>query len=142
LLRIIVGLIAAWNVVAAALLLGLQGTGSRALGAGITDHAGQRLVGAHLLILAPAYILIAVRPQLYQGFLWLPLAGQLAIALTVGYSISAGDTDFGDGILAVAISAIFAGLLTFVWISEMRSTATARFDAANRPQPDDGTEDA
>ena len=137
--RIIILLIAAWSLVCAAVLIGFHGHTAGALGAGVEDEAGQRLLGAHLLILVPAYLLLAWRPERYQGFLWLPLASQLATELAVGYSILSGETSFGDGILAAAISAIFVALLGFVWVSEQRGVAQAKFDAEEQ---DDGDEES
>src|SRR3954449_5239237 len=121
--RLIVLLIAIWSFAAGLVLLGFASAGGGALGAGIADPAGQRLVGAHLLLLTPVYALMVWRPERYQLLLWLPLAAQTALSLTVAYNIIAGDTSFKDGILSSAISAIFAGCLTFVWITEQRSMA-------------------
>ena len=128
--RIIVLLIAGWTAIAGVVLIGFHGATAGALGAGVADEAGQRLLGAHLLILVPAYLLLAWRPDRYAHFLWLPFAAQLATALAVGYSILTGETDFGDGILAAAVSGIFIALLSFVWVSEQRTVARAKFEAA------------
>jgi hypothetical protein len=125
LLRVIVLLIAIWSLLEGTVLVGFHGVGSGALGAGVSDLSGQRLVGAHLLVLVPAYVFIAWRIDRYAGFIWLPFAAQTAFALTVAYAIIIGDTDFGDGVLAAAVSAIFAGVLGFVWITEQRSVANA-----------------
>ena len=130
--RVLIFLIAVWSLLEGIVLVGFHGASSGALGAGITDEAGQRLVGAHLLVLAPAYLLIAWRPERYQSFIWLPFAAQLAVAVVVGYSIVAGETDFGDGILAMAVGTIFVGLLGFVWISEQRSVARSKMEAAQQ----------
>jgi hypothetical protein len=127
--RLIVFLIAAWSALEGVVLVGFHGASSGSLGAGITDEAGQRLVGAHLLVLTPAYLLIAWRPDRYSSLIWLPFAAQLSVALVVGYSIVSGETDFGDGILAMAVGAIFVGLLGFVWISEQRSVARAKMES-------------
>jgi hypothetical protein len=128
--RIIVLLIAGWTAVAGVVLIGFHGATSGALGAGVTDEAGQRLLGAHLLILVPAYLLLVWRLDRYQHFLWLPFAAQLATLLAVGYSILTGETDFSDGVLAAAVSGIFVALLAFVWISETRTVARTRFEAS------------
>jgi len=123
LLRIIVGLIGVWSAAEGVVLVGFQSAGSGALGAGVTDPAGQRLVGAHMLVLAPAYFLIAWRFRRYLALLWLPFAAQAAVAIMVAYAIVSGDTELGDGILACSISAILAGLLGYIWITEQRSLA-------------------
>src|SRR5262245_12590231 len=114
LMRIIILLIAVWSITAGAVLLAFPSAGSGALGAGIADRAGQRLVGVPLLLLAPVYLLLATRLERYLGFIWLPIAGQAALALAIAYNIVSGDTSFSDGALSTVISLIFAGLLGFV----------------------------
>jgi hypothetical protein len=126
--RILTALIAIWSLMAGLVLVFFHGNGSGALGAGVEDIAGQRLVGAHLIMLAPVYALIAWRSEHYKGLFWLPFASQLAVFFAVGYSILIGDVDFGDGMLPVAVSAIFIGLLSFVWISEQRTLARVRLE--------------
>jgi hypothetical protein len=126
--RILVGLIAVWSLLAGLALVFFQGAGSGAMGAGTSDPAGQRLLGAHLIILAPVYALLAWRTEDYHGLIWLPFVSQLAVFFAVGYSILIGDTDFGDGVIALSVSGIFIGLLGFVWISEQRTLARMRFE--------------
>jgi len=126
--RILIALIAVWSLLAGIALVFFQGSGSSALGAGVTDVAGQRLLGAHLIVLAPAYALLAWHSERYQGLLWLPFALQLAVFFAVGYSILIGDREFGDGVIAIAVSAIFIGLLGFVWITEQRTLARMRLE--------------
>jgi hypothetical protein len=127
--RVIIVLIAVWSLVAGVVLVGFPGATAGALGAGLEDVAAQRLLGAHLLVLAPVYLLLAWRPDRYRSLLWLPLVTQLATAMAVSYSILNGDTDFSDGILAAAISSFFVVLLGFVSISEQRSVARAKYEA-------------
>ncbi len=129
LLRVIVFLIALWSLFAGVMLTAFNGASSGALGAGVADDAGQRLAGVHLLLLVPAYVMIAWQPERYGGLIWLPFFGQVAVASAVGYSIITSDTDFSDGILAVAVSLILGGLFGFVWISQQRSVAQARLEA-------------
>jgi hypothetical protein len=131
LLRILILFIAAWSLLLGLILVGFQGAGAGALGAGVTDAAGQRLAGAQMLAQAPFYALIAWRLQRFQAFVWLPIAGQAAIALTVGYSLVARETAIADGLLACALSAFFAGLLAFLWVTEQRSLAAGRVDAGS-----------
>ena len=126
--RILILLIAVWSLIAGLVLVFFQGNGSGALGAGVEDVAGQRLLGAQLIVLTPVYALIAWRHERYKGLFWLPFASQLAVFFAVGYSILIGDTDFGDGMVAVAVSGIFLGLMGFVWISEQRTLARMRLE--------------
>jgi hypothetical protein len=132
LVRVFVLAIAAWSVLAGLTLTLFHGSSASALGAGVADEAGQRLAGSQMLVLAPVYVLIALRPGRYGSLLWLPFAGQAAVFLAVGYSMLSGDTDFGDGILAFGISGLLGGALAFIWISQMRSDAQAQFDGLKK----------
>jgi len=128
--RLIILLIAIWSFAAGLVLLGFASAGGGALGAGLADRAGQRLLGVHLLLLTPVYALMVWQPERHQGLLWLPFAAQIALSVTIAYNIISGDTSFGDGILASAISAIFAACLGFVWVTEQRSMARAKLEAS------------
>jgi hypothetical protein len=129
--RVVIGLIALWSLAAGLMLVAFQGSASSgALGAGLSDFAGQRLVGAHLLVLVPVYLLLIWRTDRYRGLLWLPFAAQLAVVLSIGSSILEGHSDFEDGILALAVSTIFAALFAFVWVSEVRSVAREDWEEA------------
>jgi hypothetical protein len=156
--RVLIILVAIWSFLEGIILVAFHGASSGALGAGVEDDAGQRLVGAHLLVLAPVYLLIAVRTSMFKTLFWLPFAAQLALVLAVGYSILNGETDFEDGILAVAVGLLFIVLMGFVWISEQRAIASAKLDARDEelrlrlrrevsdawpedPALDDGTDD-
>jgi hypothetical protein len=128
LFRLVIILIAAWDVVAGLILIAFQGAGTSALGAGVEDEAGQRLLGAHLLILVPVYFLLALKPQKYIGLIWLPFAAQSAVVLVVGYNMLKGDTEVGDGLLAFAVSLIFVALLGFLWVTEQRTIARLQME--------------
>lgn len=121
--RIVVFLIALWSLLSGLVMLAFHGAGSDAMGAGLTDEAGQRLVGAHLLIFAAIFFLIALRFDRFGGLLWLPLIVQFATAATITYGMVNGDTDFGDGVLPVAVGVIFTSLLSFLLITERRMAA-------------------
>ena len=127
--RIIVALIAAWSLVYGVVLAFFHSASTGALGAGVEDVAAQRLVGAHMLLLVPVYLLIAWRPDHYPMLHWLPFGGQLAVFFAVGYSMLAGTIGVSDGILPVAVSSIFLGLLAFIWITEQRAVAKAKLEA-------------
>ena len=133
--RLIIVFIAIWDFAAGLALVAFQGAGSGALGAGLTDTAAQRLLGAHLLVLASVYLLLAWRTERYQGLLWLPFVMQLAVLLSVAYSIFVGDSRFEDSILALVISALFAGLYGFVWLGEQRSAAAAQMQPGPAAEP-------
>ena len=127
--RIIIILIAAWSFVYGVVLLFFHSASTGALGAGVEDVAGQRLVGAHMVLLVPVYAMLAWHPDRYPALHWLPFGGQLAVFFAVGYSMLAGSIGFSDGILPVAVSAIFLGLLSFIWITEQRAVAKAKLEA-------------
>lgn len=127
--RIIVGLISAWSLVYGIVLTFFHDASTGALGAGVEDEAGQRLAGVHMLLLAPVYLVIALRPERYPGLHWVPFGGQLAVFFAVGYSMLSGTIGVSDGILPVAVSSIFLGLLAFIWITEQRAVAKAKLEA-------------
>jgi hypothetical protein len=137
LIRAIVLLIAVWSLLAGLALTVFHGSGASAMGAGVADEAGQRLAGVHMLILAPVYVLIALRPGRFGSLLWLPFVAQAAVFFTVGYSILGGETDLGDGILAVSISGMLAGGLGFVWISQQRANAHEQYARLKRKEEDE-----
>ena len=86
LIRLIVALIALWSLASGLVLVGFQGTGSGALGAGISDSAGQRLLGAPLLVLAPAFLtvlFVAYLVRLTDVFVVNPLFRTLPIDVDV-----------------------------------------------------------
>jgi hypothetical protein len=126
--RAVILLLAVWNAFAGLVLLAIHGASSGSLGAGVEDEAGQRLVGAHLLVLVPAYVLIAWRPERYRGFLWLPYVAQTAVVLVLAYNLVSGDTDIGDGILSLLVGAFFLATLAFLWITEQRTSARLRME--------------
>ena len=134
--RIVTLLVALWSLFAGVVLVAAGGSGASALGAGVEDRAGQRLVGAHLLILVPAYLLLVWQPERFKAFTWLPYAAQMAVVLVVGYDILSGETDFGDGILALAVGLIFVALLGFLWITEQRTEARLKLEARAASEPD------
>jgi hypothetical protein len=133
--RIIVGLIAAWSLVYGIVLSFFHDASTGALGAGVEDPAGQRLVGAHMLLLVPVYLAIAWHPERYPMLHWLPFGGQLAVFFAVGYSILSGTIGVSDGVLPVAVSSIFMGLLAFIWITEQRAVAKAKLEAEESSLP-------
>jgi hypothetical protein len=133
--RFVIGLLALWNLLAGLALLAFHGSSANALGAGVSDEAGQRVLGAHFIVLVPAYLMIAWRGERYRSFFWLPLAAQIAVVLVVGYGMIAGETDFGDGILAFAVGLIFVFLLGFLWITEQRTLARLKLEAQQGALP-------
>jgi hypothetical protein len=128
LMRIVIGLLAVWDAVAGLVLVASHAASAGALGAGVEDEAGKRLLGAHLLVLVPVYLLLAIRLDRYLALVWLPIAAQAAVVLVIGYNMLQGDTSFGNGILAFAVSLIFLVLMGFLWITERRVTARLQME--------------
>jgi hypothetical protein len=140
LIRLLLVQTAVWSLVAGIVLVGFQGAGADALGAGVADEPGQRLAGAHLLVLAPAYVLMAWHTDRYNGLLWLPIAAQFAVVLAVGYSIVNGATDFEDGVIAAVVSGMLGLLLAFAWVTEQRGSTILPSDETDDEKERNGAE--
>jgi len=136
--RVVILLVAVWDAFAGLVLVAFHGASAGALGAGVEDEAGQRLLGVHLLVLVPAYLLLAWKPERNRGFQWLPYAGQGGATVVIGYNLLSGDTSFGDGVLAFAVGLIFVILLSFLWITERRTLAQMQLDAQETPVSPEG----
>ena len=74
--RVVLILLAFWTAIWGLSLLFSANAGS--LSAGIDQHAAQRLLGIHVLILAPVYALLGWNPTKYSVFRWLPYVSQAA----------------------------------------------------------------
>ncbi len=110
--RLLVSLLAVWSFFAGFVLM-TQGFGAL----GFSGHGpAERVVGGHMIVLAPVYGLIAWRRQAYRLFLWVPYAGQLAIILPLLWALIA-DQEIGGGALLLVISAIFLVLLMYIWLN-------------------------
>ncbi len=135
-LRVLLAILAAWTFFAG-LALFTQGVGL--LSYGDADHATQRILGAHLLIMAPMYVLLAWRPVQYRLLGWTPYAGQLAIVLPTGWDLVTGDREWGDGALIFVVSAVFLGLLVYM---RFGAHAPAWFEPAPSEDEDAGEDEA
>ena len=111
--RLLLALLAVWSFFAGFSLL-TQGLGQ--LSFGNENPAAQRVIGAHMIVLAPVYALIAWRRSEYRLFIWMPYAGQLAIIIPALWELLLGDHDI-DGALLFIVSVIFLVLLVYVWSS-------------------------
>jgi len=104
--RLVLILLAFWTAIWGFSLLLAANAGS--LSAGIEEHAAQRLLGVHILILAPLYALLGWNPTKYRVFLWVPYASQAAIAVVTLF-------DLKDAVLPFVVAVIFLALLLFLW---------------------------
>ncbi len=141
--RLVVFLLAAWNVFAGLSLAVFQGASSASLGAGIKDAAAQRLIGVHMLILAPVFFMLAWKPQKYGAFMWLAYVSQAAIAAATAYDLVAGNRDVGDGALPLVVALIFLVLLVYLWAAGRRAVERVPEPAeeptgSSRPEENEG----
>jgi hypothetical protein len=111
------------------------------------EQAAQRLLGVHLLVLAPLYGLLAWRPERYGTFLWVPYAAQGGVVAVTLWSIVSGDRDLSDGVLPLVVAIIFLVLLLYVTFARRPEAAppeeaeeAAAGEAAD--EPDAGEVDA
>ena len=123
--RLLLGLLAAWSFFAGfALIIGAMDFGD--------DPLTRRVLGAHMLMLAPVYLLLAWRRADYRYFIWVPYAAQTAIVIPGLWELVVNQ-DF-EGPLVLVVSAIFLVLLIYLWTS-------SRPLAAFRSSGDDDEED-
>jgi len=111
--RVLLVLLAVWSFFAGFSLL-TQGLGQLSFGG--QDTAAERVIGAHMIVLAPVYALIAWRRSEYRLFIWIPYAAQLAIIVPALWEF-VFDGPNGDGALLLIVSIIFLVLLVYVWSS-------------------------
>ncbi len=117
-LRLLLALLALWTVLSGLTLTFFQDASAATIGGGLEGGEGgaaQRLLGVHLLVLAPIYGLLAWDPQRYRLMLWVPYAAQGGVVAAMAFDIITGDRDFQDGALPLLVAAIFFVLLVYVW---------------------------
>jgi hypothetical protein len=119
--RVVLLLLAFWTAIWGISLLLSANAGS--LSAGIDQHAAQRLLGIHVLILAPVYALLGWNPTKYRVFLWLPYVSQAGIAI-------ATLTNFKHAVLPFAVAVIFLALLVFLWQASRKPALSIKAGAA------------
>jgi hypothetical protein len=108
--RLLLGLLAVWSFFAGfALLIGALSFGGDAL--------GERVIGAHMIMLAPIYGLLAWRRSAYRLFIWVPYAAQAAIALPGLWELVINQNVGGDDAPVFIVSIIFLVLLVYLWTS-------------------------
>lgn len=108
--RLLLGLLALWSFFAGfALIIGALHFGD--------DPLGQRVVGAHMIMLAPVYALLAWRRSAYRLFIWVPYAAQSAIVLPALWELVINQNVSGDDAPVFIVSIIFLVLLIYLWTS-------------------------
>jgi hypothetical protein len=116
-LRVVLVLLAMWTGLSGLALTFFQDASDATIGGGLHGGQGaaaQRLLGVHLLVLAPLYGLLAWEPRRFRLLLWVPYAAQAGVVLTTMYDIGAGDRAFQDAALPLIVAVVFLALLLYV----------------------------
>lgn len=118
LLRVLLVLLTIWTAFSGLALVFFQSAADATIGGGLDGGEGkaaQRLLGIHLLVLAPIYGMLAWRPVRYQALRWVPYAAQGGVVVVTAFDILALDRDFLDGALPLFVATTFLVLLIYVW---------------------------
>jgi hypothetical protein len=116
-LRLLVGLLALWTLLSGLTLTFFQDASAATIGGGLKGgegEAAQRLLGVHLLVLAPIYGLLAWEPQRFRLLLWVPYAAQTGVVAAMAFDLVTGARDFTDAALPLIVALIFLVLLLYV----------------------------
>jgi hypothetical protein len=116
-LRVVLVLLALWTFLSGLALTFFQDASDATIGGGLQGDQGaaaQRLLGVHLLVIAPVYGLLAWEPQRFRLLLWVPYAATAGVVLTTLYDIGSGDRNFSAGILPLVVAVVFLVLLLYV----------------------------
>ncbi len=113
-LQLLLILLTIWTGFSGLVLLFFPDSAEATIGGG-QGEAAQRLLGVHVLVLAPIYGLVAWNRERYQMFLWIPYVVQTAVVIVTVVNMVTGDLDFVDGLLPLTVAATFLTLLVFVW---------------------------
>ena len=122
-LRMVIGLLAMWTLLSGLALTFFQDASAATIGGGLEgdeSEAAKRLLGVHLLVLAPIYGLLAWDPRRYRLLLWVPYAAQGGVVAVTAFDILTLERDFVDGALPLIVAATFLVLLVYVWAAARR----------------------
>ncbi len=122
-LRLVLALLAAWTLVSGLALTFFQDASAATIGGGLEgdqSEAAKRLVGVHLLVLAPIYGLLAWELRRFRLLLWVPYVAQGGVVLATIYDMVRFDRDFADAALPLIVAATFFALLVYVWLMGRR----------------------
>jgi hypothetical protein len=114
--RLVLVLLALWTILSGLALTLFQDASDATIGGGLHGGQGaaaQRLLGVHLLVLAPIYGLIAWDPKRFRLLLWVPYAAQGGVVATTLYDIITGDRSFADAALPLFVAIVFFALLLY-----------------------------
>jgi len=105
--RIVLMLLAGWSFFAGfALLTGFSGLSY--------EGVASQVAGAHMMVLAGVYAVLAWRREEYRLLLWIPYAAQLAIIIPGLWQL-VFDQEV-DAPLLLVVSILFFALLLYLWI--------------------------
>ena len=116
-LRLVLVLLALWTLLSGLALTFFQDASDATIGGGLHGGQGaaaQRLLGVHLLVLAPIYGMLAWEPQRFRLLMWVPYAAQGGVVATTLYDIITGDRGFSAGALPLIVAIVFFVLLLYV----------------------------
>lgn len=117
-LRLVLLLLTMWTLLSGLALTFFQGASGATIGGGLEGgqgEAAQRLLGVHLLVLAPVYGLIAWQPERYRLIGWLPYVTQGGVVLVTLFDIVTGKRDIQGAALPFFVALIFLVLLIYFW---------------------------
>ena len=117
-LRLVIGLLAMWTLLSGLALTFFQDASAATIGGGLEGgqgEAAQRLLGVHLLVLAPIYVLLAWDPRRFRLLLWVPYAAQGGVVAATAFDLLTTSRDLRDGALPLIVATIFLVLLVYVW---------------------------
>jgi len=142
-LRLILLLLTMWTLLSGLALTFFQGASGATIGGGLEGGQGdaaQRLLGVHLLVLAPVYGLIAWQPERYRLIGWLPYAVQGGVVLVTLFDIVTGKRGIQDAALPLFVALVFLVLLVYFWRAArldepMAETSTATPASLPAPAP-------
>ena len=136
-LRLLVGLLALWTLLSGLALTFFQDASAATIGGGLKGgegEAAQRLLGVHLLVLAPIYGMLAWEPQRFRLLLWVPYAAQIGVVVAMAFDLVTGARGFTDAALPLIVALIFLVLLLYVTFGA-REPEAAQLQPAPQPPP-------
>ena len=139
-LRLLLILLTIWTAFSGLALVFFQDGAAATIGGGLEGgegEAAQRLLGVHLLVLAPIYGLLVWRPAQYGSLLWVPYAAQGGVVVVTAVDIITFDRDFSDGALPLIVAATFLALRIYVWRARTQPEALG-VDEPEEPEAAEG----
>lgn len=135
--RLVLVLLALWTLISGLALTFFRDAADATIGGGLHGGEGaaaQRLLGVHLLVLAPLYALLAWEPRRFRLLLWVPYAAQAGVIATTIYDIASGDRSFADAALPLIVAIVFLALLLYVTFGgREQEEEEAALEAADAP---------